>query len=85
MELGSLLFLLLLLVCPLAMLFVHRGGHGAHGSHGGGRSHAHGAAEEPLGSLDDLRRRRAELDAEIERLEDAEAETTPAPAEQSRS
>jgi hypothetical protein len=80
MELGSLLFLLILLACPLMMVWMMRG-HGGHGSHGGGHSHMHGAADERSGteSLDELRRRRAELDAEIAQLEQTETEpTTPA-------
>ncbi len=80
MELGTLLFLLILLVCPLAMVWMMRGhgGHGGHASHGAGHGHMHGAADETsdTGSLDELRRRRAELDAEIAQLEQAEAGTT---------
>jgi len=83
MELGSLLILLLLLACPLAMVWMMRGhgGHGGHASHGAGHGHVHGDADEMsgTGSLDELRRRRAELDAEIAQLEQAETETkTPA-------
>ena len=47
---GTLLLLLLLLACPLLMWVMMRGGH----------AHDHGPA-----SIDDLRRRRAELDREI--------------------
>lgn len=68
MELGTLLFLLLVLACPLMMLFMHRGGHGSHASHGA--SHTHGA-DEPAGSLEELRHRRDGLDAEIAELERA--------------
>ncbi len=55
------LFFLLILACPLMMIFMMRGGHG----HGG---HAHGSrgVHEPS-SLDELRRRRDELDREIDR------------------
>ena len=80
MELGTLLILLLLLACPLAMVWMMRG-HGRHASHGEGHDHMHGAGDETSGtaSLDELRRRRAELDAEIAQLEQAETETkTPA-------
>jgi hypothetical protein len=61
----SLLFLLLVLACPLAMWLMMRGGHGrgghGHGGHGhGGHSHT----GEPV-SIDDLRDRRDELDREI--------------------
>jgi hypothetical protein len=79
MELGTLLFLLLILVCPLMMR--GHGGHGGHASHGAGHGHIHGDAGEMsgTGSLDELRRRRAELDAEIAQLEPSETETkTPA-------
>lgn len=83
MELGSLLFLLILLACPLAMVWMMRGhgGHGGHASHGASHGHIHGPADEMsgTGSLDELRRRRAELDAEIAQLKQAETETkTPA-------
>ena len=83
MELGTLLFPLLILACPLLMVWMMRGhsGHGGHASHGAGHGHIHGAADEPSGtrSLDELRRRRAELDAEIAQLEQSETETkTPA-------
>ena len=49
------LFLLLILACPLLMWLMMRGGHGR-----GGHAHSHGPA-----SIDDLRRRRDELDQEI--------------------
>ena len=79
MELGTLLFLLLILVCPLMMVWMMRGhgGHGGHASHGAGHGHIHGDAGEMsgTGSLDELRRRRAELDAEIAQLEPSETET----------
>lgn len=83
MELGTLLFLLLILACPLMMVWMMRGhgGHGGHASHGTGHGHIHGDADEMsgTGSLDELRRRRAELDAEIAQLEPSETETkTPA-------
>lgn len=50
----TLLFLLLVLACPLLMWLTMRGGHG----HGG---HSHRAPA----SLHDMRRRRDELDREI--------------------
>lgn len=53
---GPYLLLLLLLACPLLMWVMMRGGHG----HGGGHAHNQGPA-----SIDDLRRRRDELDREI--------------------
>ncbi len=79
MELGTLLILLLLLACPLLMVWMMRGhgGHGGHASHGAGHGHVHGDADEMsgTGALDELRRRRAELDAEIAQLEHSETET----------
>lgn len=72
---GTVFFLLLLLACPLLMLFMHRGGgHGSHASHGTA------SGTPPGSSLEELRRRRTDLDAEIAGLEQAETETkTPAP------
>ena len=82
MELGTLLFLLLILACPLMMVWMMRGhgghgGHGGHASHSGGQGHVHGPADEMsgTGSLDELRRRRAELDAEIAQLEPSETQS----------
>lgn len=74
MEVGTLLILALVLACPLMMFFMHRGGHGDHALHGPAHGHTHGAAGETTGSLDELRRRRTELDAEIAKLEHAETE-----------
>ena len=74
MEFGTLLVLLLVLACPLMMVWMMRGGHGSHGHMHAGGSEAPGG-----GSLDELRHRRAELDAEIAELEEAGIETkTPA-------
>ena len=55
MQIGTLLILLLVLACPLMMLFMHRGGHGSHveQSHDRGDS---GIAGEPPAALDELRR-----------------------------
>ena len=53
---ASVLLLLLVLACPVAMFFMMRGGHGAHG-------HAGPAASTE--TLEDLRRRRDELDREL--------------------
>ena len=76
MEPGTLFILLLVLACPLMMFFMHRGGHGGHASHGGD-GHVHGAADETsgTGSLEELRRRRTELDDEIAQLEQPATET----------
>jgi hypothetical protein len=77
MELGNLFILLLLLACPLMMVWMMRGhgGHSGHASHGAGHGPMHDVADETSGSLDELRRRRDEFDAEITRLEQAETET----------
>jgi hypothetical protein len=54
---GTYLFLLLILACPLLMWVMMRGGYG-HGAH------AHDHSDGPA-SIDDLCRRRDELDQEI--------------------
>ena len=69
MDPATLFILLLLLACPL-MHFMHRGGHGDHASH----VDHHGPGGQTSGSLDVLRRRRTELDAEIAKLERAETD-----------
>lgn len=77
------LFFLLLLACPLAMVFMMRGMHGGHGhtkaeesaQHGGGHGCCHSGDhnhEPDESSLDDLRSRRAELEREIADRELAE-------------
>ena len=81
------LFLLLVLACPLMMIFMMRGhGHGAshgqsghtghagcgHGGHSGHSGHTGERDEEPV-SVDDLRRRRTELDRQIAEREWQEA------------
>lgn len=84
MELGSLLFLLLLLACPIAMVWMMRGGHGGHGhaghghaSHGLGHGCGHGHGETTSAEeIEELRQRRDELDAEIARLEEVASRTT---------
>ena len=60
------LFLLLVLACPLMMVWMMRGGHG-HGGHAQDHDHAHG----PI-SIDDLRRQRDELDRTISLRESSE-------------
>ena len=83
------LFLLLLLACPLMMVFMMRGmhggrsgdtegGHGGHG-HAGGCGHGRGRGNDGMrhdevpsangDSLEELRRRREQLDREIEERE----------------
>jgi len=73
----ELLFLLLVLACPLAMFVMMRGGHG-HGGHSHGTS-ASGSDEQRL-SAAELRRRRDELDRLIEDQERAEARAAGEPA-----
>jgi hypothetical protein len=72
-EFGTLFFLLLILACPLMMVWMMRG-HGGHG-HEPGHSHTYdNASRIPGGSLGELRRKRAELDAEIAQFEEADDE-----------
>ena len=67
------LFLLLVLLCPLMMIFMMRGMHGGHsdGGHGHGAGDCHDGNHDTSTktSLDDLRRQREELDYEIEKRE----------------
>lgn len=84
MNTGTIFLLLLLLACPLMMMWMMRGGHGAHGAgghaghgcgHGGGHDHSQTQAAEP--SLDELRQRRDEIDraiADREAFADAEVQ-----------
>ncbi len=69
------LFLLLILACPLMMIWMMRSMHGGHGGKAAG-GHDHTDAGSRM-AIEDLRRRRGELDREIEERE-AEEET-PAP------
>ena len=62
MNIGTALFLLLILACPLMMVFMMRG----HGGHAGGHPHH----DPSTASVDDLRRQRDELDREIATRED---------------
>lgn len=63
--------LLLVLACQLMMLFMHRGGRGGHSERSTHRGDAGISGEAPR-TRHELRRRRDQLDAEIERLEHAE-------------
>ncbi|HSI96904.1 MAG TPA: DUF2933 domain-containing protein [Gaiellaceae bacterium] len=74
MELGALL-ILLLIACPLLMVLMHRSGHGGHPEHGGDRCDAQGNEGSVSGLLDELRRRRDQLDTAIALLEQSEIET----------
>src|SRR6266566_720145 len=65
MTASTIFFLLLVLACPLMMMFMMRGGHGhgGQGGHAGGSEGARGQEPTPREtSTDDLRRQRAELD-----------------------
>jgi hypothetical protein len=69
MTASTLFFLLIVLACPLMMVFMMRGMHGGRGAQG---DHDHGSPAEPAEtSVDDLRRRRAELDRMIDERESA--------------
>jgi hypothetical protein len=73
---SSYLLLPLILACPLMMVFMMRGMHGGHGGNADGQAHGHGGcghghsdrAASP--SLDELRRRRDELEQQIEEREE---------------
>ena len=65
------LFFLLILACPLAMVFMMRGMHGGHGGDGG-----RGEKESGV-SLDELHRQRDQLDREIEKRKSEEETPTP--------
>ena len=76
MSSSALFLLLILLVCPLMMIFMMRGMHGG-GQGSAGHGHSHGgdgatSSEEdcktPV-SLDELRRQRDSLDREIDERE----------------
>lgn len=69
MNESSILLILLVLACPLAMAWMMRGGH----SHGGGDRSPHKTAD---ASLTDLHRRRDELDRLIDEREQEEREPT---------
>jgi hypothetical protein len=55
------LFLLVILACPLMMVFMHRGHRGHNQGHTGGQ----GPGDSSV-SIDELRRRRERLDGEID-------------------
>jgi hypothetical protein len=80
---GNYVYLLLILGCPLMMIFMMRGMHGGHGGNAEGcPSHGHTMNSGPGhdatdNSLEELRRDRERLDREIERRE--AYEETPAP------
>lgn len=69
MNASSILLILLVLACPLAMAWMMRGGHG----HGG---HDYSSHEPTHASLTELHRRRNELDRLIDEREHAKREPT---------
>ena len=72
---GSILLVLLLLACPLGMMFMMRGhghGHGNAGDHETARGQDGHCTQIKHATLDDLRRQRADIDAEIAKLEQAD-------------
>ena len=81
MTASTIFFLLLVLACPLMMMWMMRGGHGHGGSqsgHAGGCRGGHEHEDTPDESTADLRRRREELDRAIaEREATEEHERTP--------
>lgn len=81
MDPGDLIVIALLLGCPLLMVFMHRGGHGAHHSYT--RDHSYRARDDLVEgpSLAELRQWHEELEAEITRLENEELETASAHSE----
>jgi len=76
----ELLLLAIILVCPLAMMLMMRGGHGQGGhteGHRGGRGRGHGDASGEPKSSAELRRERDDLDRLIEAREAEEQTPTP--------
>lgn len=80
-DVGNFVWLLLVLACPLMMVFMMRGmhgghsqggnGHAGHGCHGGGTDETTSGSRATM-SLDELKRERDELNALIgERAADA--------------
>lgn len=81
MDPGDVIVIALLLGCPLLMIFMHRGGHGAPHSHNRDRSY-NAPGDFPEGpSLAELRQWHEEIVAEITRLENEELETASAHSE----
>jgi len=80
MTASTLFFLVLVLACPLMMIFMMRGGHGHGGGHAG---HGHGGHDHELapreGSTAELRRQRDDLDRLIEEREQTDSEREPTP------
>jgi Spy/CpxP family protein refolding chaperone len=72
--------LLLILACPLMMIWMMRGMHGGTADAGNAQGHAAGCSDghhNSTASLDELRRQRDQLDREIEQREADEQTPTP--------
>jgi hypothetical protein len=76
MNASALLFLLLVLACPLMMIFMMRG-HSHDSGQAGGWTGNHAQGSDLHASTDDLRRQRDELDRQIAEQEAEERETEP--------
>lgn len=76
MDASTIFLLALLLACPLMMVFMHRGHSGKEADHSEHRAHDRHADDDA--SLDELRARRGDLDAEIARREEIEVDGTKA-------
>jgi Protein of unknown function (DUF2933) len=77
---GNYLYLLLILACPLMMIWMMRGMHGGKADGGTAQGHAAGRSNRHADSnatLDELRRQRDQLDREIEAREAEEQTPTP--------
>ena len=81
MTASTVFFLLVVLACPLMMMWMMRGGHGhggGHSRHAGGCHGGHEHEDASAKSTEDLRPRRAELDHLIdEREQHPGGDTTP--------
>jgi len=78
MTASTVFFLLLVLACPLMMMWMMRGGHG-HGGHGHSEGDRHDHSDGPAEreSAAELRRQRDELERLIERRQAEKQESTP--------
>ncbi len=63
----QLLFFVVILACPLLMMFMMRGSQGGHGGHGG---HMPSGNEDHFRAMDDSDARIAELERQVASLED---------------
>jgi len=86
MTAQALFFLLILLVCPLMMIFMmrghggHGGMHGMHGMHGDGSENTDEPTVSKAASLHELRSQRDALEVEIARRENADCTRPRTPA-----